>query len=204
MGAVRLSDRRGLSKSSQRRGCRMRYERVVLVSPRYDVGPNALADHPPSGLGYLSQALEDAHIDHMVIDQRVGLSDDDMLTRIAQYEPDLIGISMMTYLHQHTYATIRKVRAAWSRADIIVGGPHVSTLREAVLGECLEIDFGAVLEGEGTLTELCLGRSIESIEGLIHRDGDDVIFNVLSVPQPKPLADGFLNRTIYATVRAAP
>lgn len=155
----------------------MSYQKIVLISPSYDIGPYAVADHPPAGLGYLAEALEANGVDYIVIDQRLGYSRKELLAKIAAYRPDLIGVSMMTYLHQNTYETIKQIKKAFHRTDIIVGGPHVSTFRETVLKQCNEISYGAVLEGEETLVELCRGKPLEEIGGLIYRKRNEIRFN---------------------------
>lgn len=155
----------------------MRYRKVALISPSYDIGPHAVADHPPAGLGYLAEALESNGIDYIVIDQRLGYNFQSLLARITDYEPDLIGISMMTYLHQNTYETIKMIKKACPETDIIAGGPHVSTFRETVLKQCADITYGAVLEGEELLIELCRGKLVNEIGGLIYRMRNDIRFN---------------------------
>ncbi|MCL5292421.1 MAG: B12-binding domain-containing radical SAM protein [Actinobacteria bacterium] len=155
----------------------MRYQRVALISPRYAIGPNAIADHPPAGLGYLAEALESTAVDYIVIDQRLGYTNQALLSMITEYRPDLVGISMMTYLHQDTYATIGEIKTACPETDIVVGGPHASTLRETVLKECPDIDYAVVLEGEGALKELCQGIPLAKIKGLIYRTKSGIVFN---------------------------
>lgn len=155
----------------------MRYKKIALISPEYAIGPNALANHPPAGLGYLAEVLESAAIDYIVIDQRLGYGNQAVLSKIAKYRPDLVGVSMMTYLHQDTYAIINKIKTAYPEVDIVVGGPHVSTLRETVLDECRDITYGVVLEGEETLKELCEGKPLAEIKGLIYRTKNGIVFN---------------------------
>jgi radical SAM superfamily enzyme YgiQ (UPF0313 family) len=50
-------------------------------------------------------------------------------------------------------------------------------LRQRALQEGEFIDFGVVMEGEQTLVELCRGQGSGSIPGLIHRQGEDILYN---------------------------
>jgi len=57
----------------------------------------------------------------------------------------------------------------------VVGGPHVTILKEPVLKECSFIDYGITYEGEISLTELCGADTTEDkIKGLLYRNGSDV------------------------------
>jgi len=56
----------------------------------------------------------------------------------------------------------------------VVGGPHVTILKENVLRECSAIDYGVTFEGEIPLIELCKGeRELDEIKSLLYRDGDN-------------------------------
>lgn len=105
-----------------------------------------------------------------------GAGEADLDRKIADFRPDLIGISMMTFMYKRSYEIINQIKRSNPSIDIIAGGPHISTLREKVLQECPGLDYGAVLEGEQTIVELCRGEEPSSIKGLIYRDGDKIIF----------------------------
>ena len=81
-------------------------------------------------------------------------------------------------MYKNTYHLIEAIKEAYPEGlSIVVGGPHVSTLRQEVLKECRAIDFGVVLEGERTLIELCRGVEPGKIKGLIYRNGENVAYN---------------------------
>jgi radical SAM superfamily enzyme YgiQ (UPF0313 family) len=154
----------------------VRYKRVLLVFPDYK-GGHFGALRPPAGLGYIAETLKNNAIEHDVIDMAAGASMSELQDRIRSFSPDLIGISIMTYMFRRSYDIIHAIKRTHPSIDIIAGGPHLSTLRETVLEECSSLDFGCVLEGERTILELCKGEDPRSILGLIHRDGDRVVFN---------------------------
>lgn len=153
----------------------MRYHRVLLVFPDYK-GGHFGALKPPAGLGYIAETLKVNSIEHDFIDMLAGADEADLDRKITEFKPDLIGISMMTFMYKRSYEIIRRIKRANPSIDIIAGGPHISTLREKVFQECTELDYGAVLEGEQTILELCRGEEPSSIRGLIYRNGSEVIF----------------------------
>ncbi len=154
----------------------MRYSRVLLVFPDYK-GGHFGALRPPAGLGYIAETLKASSIEYDIVDMAAGASQDDLDNKISAFSPDLIGISMMTFMYKRSYEIIRHIKRSNPSTDIIAGGPHISTVREKVLEECPELDYGAVLEGEQTILELCRGEAPSSIKGLIHRGGGEIIFN---------------------------
>jgi radical SAM superfamily enzyme YgiQ (UPF0313 family) len=64
-------------------------------------------------------------------------------------------------------------------ARIVFWGVHISALRDQLLKDFQVIDFGIVGEGEETLRELVESNTenLPSIEGLIYRTQEQVVFN---------------------------
>ncbi len=156
------------------------FERVLLIQP-----PSSSylgAARPPSGLGYLAQSLLEAGIECAVEDLRAGCRLSSLLARIRSFQPDLIGVSLVSFEYKSSYELIRSIKEHYPRASIIAGGPHVSVLKEPVLEQCRELDFGIAQDGELPLIQLCKGKvAWENIPGLLYRiDG-----TVLSGPQPQ-------------------
>lgn len=154
----------------------MRYERVLLVSP-----PSISylgAARPPQNLGFLAQALLEAGITYDVIDMRFGYTLADLKKKMDAFQPDLVGVSMVSLEYKRTYKLISEIKQYDTQITTVVGGPHVTVLQETVLNECSAIDFGVVYEGEGTLVDLCQDAlSIGEIKGLMHRQNGDVVYN---------------------------
>lgn len=153
----------------------MRYNKVLLLFPDYK-GGHFGALRPPAGLGYIAEAMKKGGISYDIFDMAVGASLSDVDDKISSFKPDLIGISLMTFMYKRSYEIISSIKKRHPSVDIIAGGPHVSTLREKVLEECPDLDYGSVLEGEQTILELCRGTETSSIKGLIYRKNGEVIF----------------------------
>jgi radical SAM superfamily enzyme YgiQ (UPF0313 family) len=109
---------------------------------------------------------------------RLGYSFKYLKKKALNFMPDLIGISMITQGYKHTYQMISDLKQLLPHSKIVVGGHHVTILKEKVLEECIDIDFGVVSEGEETMLELCQDNMpLEKIKGLIFRNGEQIIFN---------------------------
>ncbi|MDI6736202.1 MAG: radical SAM protein [bacterium] len=156
-----------------------RFERVLLINPSYPHSHYPMAFRPLAGLGYISQALEDNGIEYNFIDLGLGYNTKDLNQKIYLFKPDLIGISMMTFKYANTYLLMKKIKDSYHDIKIVTGGAHISTLREKVLLECPSIDYGVVLEGEESIVELCQGKEIKEIKGLIYRNEEDgqILYN---------------------------
>jgi len=153
----------------------MRYKRILLVFPEYK-HTHFGANHPPAGLGYLSEALRENNIEHDVVDMRLNPGRNHLMGKIREFKPDLIGISLMTLLYSQNYALLDDIKHDFPRIAIAAGGPHISTFREKALIQCPSLDYGVTLEGEMTLLELCLGKDLGTIKGLLYRKDEEVVY----------------------------
>jgi anaerobic magnesium-protoporphyrin IX monomethyl ester cyclase len=150
------------------------FRRVLLVAPPSSSYLGAV--RPPTGLGYLAQSLLEAGIEYAVEDMRAGSRLPVLLRRIRSFQPDLIGVSLVSLEYGRSYDLIGRIKEYYPHAAIIVGGAHVSALKESVLQECSDIDFGIVGEAERALVALCRGeRAQEGIPGLLYRRNGAVV-----------------------------
>ncbi len=144
------------------------YTRIsVLYPPAYESKWGAI--RPPVGLGYLSEMLTQQGIEHQIIDMSLGYSLKQVFEKIRSFQTDLLGVSMTSLFHQSVYEMLLAIKGQFPAIPIVAGGPHLSTMREQVLEECSAIDYGTTLEGEETLVELCQGKPVERIKGLLYR-----------------------------------
>lgn len=154
----------------------MKYNRVLLIKPAYRHSHYEYAGLP-AGLGYISEALDKAGIEQEIVDMSVGLGDRHLKGRVRSFEPDLIGITMMSFRYKDHYALLGRLKAEFKGIDIVAGGPHASTFRAKVLEDCAAIDYALTLEGEGAVLELCEGKKeLKDIKGLLYRQGDNILY----------------------------
>lgn len=146
-----------------------------------------LSMNPPIGLASLATYLKRrAGLEGTVVVDGVF---DAVHERLEKLKPDLIGISAMTV---HYGAAIRAARAirTYSRAQIVIGGVHISTLPQS-LHEAF--DFAVVGEGEETLREVAArfaergplaAGDLSEIAGVAYRGKDGRV----RLATPRPLA----------------
>jgi len=130
--------------------------------------------YPPTGLLYLaSVARNQGHHVKLVDGQMVG--DEALLKEFATEKFDYFGTTILTPLREESYLLIRRIKSVHPDCVTIAGGAHVSILPEQTMKHVPEIDIIAVGEGEGILTDILSGKSLESIPGIWYRRGDDII-----------------------------
>jgi anaerobic magnesium-protoporphyrin IX monomethyl ester cyclase len=167
-------------------------ERILLIYPpsTHGVGCPHTCAHP-LGIAYLGAVLKkdykvnllDATTEnHRNVENlgngliKYGLSDEEIKKRIAEYSPDVIGI---TCLYSSQLPFVRKICQLAKEINpmtiTIIGGTHPSFLPKEVLKE-KSIDFIILGEGEdtlpGLLRQLERGQDFTDLDGIaFRRDG---------------------------------
>ncbi len=155
----------------------MRYKRVLLVSPRFYKGRNRLSHSPLVGLGYISEALKRSGVNVSVFDMNLGYNFHDLNQKILEFKPELIGFTAMTLGYRYFYKLLEAVKKLHPHIKIVVGGAHISAVKEQALSACAAIDYGIILEGDVSVVQLCAGETFDKISGFIYRDNGRVITN---------------------------
>lgn len=154
----------------------MRYERVFLIQPDYPGSYYSDYLILPMGLGYVAEALRQAKIQYLVMDMGFGYKQSFLFKGISNFEPHIIGVSMMSSKYKYHYKLIKALKEAFPGIPIVVGGSHVATFKKRVLFECSGIDYGLVGEGEEAIVELCKSRDLTQVKGLLYRSNSDVLY----------------------------
>jgi len=144
------------------------------------------ASYPPIGLMYLAAFVEKNGHKADILDLEVSpLSFEELCEKIARSGAGLIGITTSTPIF-HIAQEYAKALREKLKLPIVVGGPHISVLKDETLTE--EFDFAVMNEGEHTLLELMnemeKNNNFEKIKGLIFREGGLVRMN-----PPRPFID---------------
>lgn len=144
--------------------------RVLFFQPNYD----SHVIHPPLGLGYLAAFLEEQGHEVFLFDGTLEKAVVADFVQAAQnYQPDLIGFSVLTRGHHQVRKIIQALKKKFKKIPIMVGGTQVTALpREALLD--LGADFAIVGEGELTVAELTKTlqsgqKNFSRIKGLAYR-----------------------------------
>jgi radical SAM superfamily enzyme YgiQ (UPF0313 family) len=152
----------------------MTFERVLLIHPPSSAEWRAVVPH--TGQAYIAQTLLEEGIEYDVLDMNLGHKSADLMKRIRDFRPDLVGMSLISQEYRKFYELLSEVKERYPEVKTIVGGPHMTILKEQVLRDCPAIDYGVVHEGEDLLVELCRGVEEEEIKGLVFRSDGEIIY----------------------------
>ena len=147
--------------------------------------------HPLLGLSYICTNLEKNGYECRIFDAYFHtLSDIELINRVVEYQPDIIGISAMTHEIVNA-ARIASLLKGKLNVTIVVGGCHVTALPKRTLREFPSFDYAVYGEGDHTILELIKyleGGSVDlkSINGLIYRDN----LNNVCINEPRPFLTG--------------
>lgn len=159
---------------------------------------------PPLNLAYLAAIAEkNGHIVQLIDGEAEQLTISEIVSRVKEFSPDLIGLTAATPMFHIAVEQARAFKKALS-SPIVVGGPHVTFFREKIFDECF--DYFVIGQCEGTfgsfLKKIEKREDISDIPGLLFRKngsniftGDNPQFTVLDdIPFP---ARHLLNSDLY-------
>lgn len=165
--------------------------RVLLIYPpiskeeRYSsaIG-NAGGRQMPLGVFYLASYLRQQGHPVSVIDgEAEGLSASEILTRVREFQPGLVGISASTVAFHRGLEVAQEIKALRPDCPIVLGGPHASS-NVAHAMSFPEFDFAVVGEGEAPLAELIgvleNGGELASVRSLAYRQAGELVVNPLA------------------------
>jgi anaerobic magnesium-protoporphyrin IX monomethyl ester cyclase len=158
--------------------------RVLLTQPVSNFGLRNVVGmkSPPLGLAYVGAAAERVGCEVKVIDSAsIGLSNRQLIDRIVEYEPDVLGVGTTTMGYTEGLSLVSSVKERKPRTFTVMGGPHVTFTDEETLRQCAGLDAVVRGEGEKTFEELLMAvqsrASLSAVEGLTYRVNGDITRN---------------------------
>ena len=146
--------------------------KICLINPYLDMSEDYYTENmtilPPLGLGYLAAALAEGGHEVEIVDctsacplpvattpdrlLRLGHGNEEILRRVGDFRPDVVGISCSYTVHApECFEIARLIKDGYAGdVPVIVGGAHCSNSPADVL-RVPDIDFIVKGEGEHTL-----------------------------------------------------
>lgn len=139
---------------------------IEVVQENYGVFPNL-------SLAYVAGALLHAgHSVRFVDANALNLSKEEVLARVKRYSPDLIAMTVTTYMLHQNLSWIRYLRQHLD-VPVLIGGQHLD-LYPFETFKHPEIDYGIVGEAEETVVDfvdaLEKGKDLHTVDSIIFRD----------------------------------
>jgi len=133
---------------------------------------------PPLSLAWVAAIAERAGHEVIIVDARtLQLTMEETHDRLREFQPDIIGFMMTTYMFRETLEWIRFLKARL-KVPVVVGGYNLRVYpTESVTPE--EIDFGCVNSALYTvpalLSELASGRNFGDVPGLAYKKDGKIL-----------------------------
>jgi len=140
---------------------------------------------PPLGIQTLAPVLRrQGHSVHMFDTCHPQMKTEHVVDAVKKEHPDVIALSFIsTTVYPALKEMAAEFKSAASHIPIIVGGAFASINAVNILGDCAQIDFVGVGEGEELLPDLLDNLSNPgAVAGLVWRNREEIVQN-----QPRPL-----------------
>ena len=161
--------------------------KILLISPtwgnlygKYSSVAKVVVFYPPLGLCYIGAALKKNNHEVKLIDAEAeGYNIESILKEIKKYNPDIIGIQGVSPLMDQVTSIAKEIKER-IKTPIVLGGPHITILRNEVFKEYNCFDYGMIGESEILFPEfinvLEKNYDFNSIPGVLYRKNSDIIF----------------------------
>ena len=140
------------------------------------------------GISYLASSLQEKDFEVLILDvNRYELDDNEMLDRVRNFDPFLIGISVKTATAVEGGRIADRIAKTLPDVMIVAGGPHVTLCSESYLQDNPAVTLGVLGEAEESIVDLVKavynGESVSSLKGIATRQGDKIAVNAWSPPE---------------------
>ncbi|MFC1917796.1 B12-binding domain-containing radical SAM protein [Chloroflexota bacterium] len=140
---------------------------------------------PPLNLAILAAIAEKEGHEVRIIDgEAEDVSQSQMIQEVLVWKPDIIGMTIATPFYHIAVELAVGIKLAASHIPIVIGGAHITALREEALDS--SFDYGFIGEADYSwpvfLNLYERGKAISGVKGIIYRDNGEVRFPGEAVP----------------------
>lgn len=117
---------------------------------------------------------------HIIDANALGLSVDDVVSRVLDLNVKYVGISSPTMLISTSANISSRLKEKNPMITTIIGGPHITAVPRETMSRYHDIDIGVLGEGEETIVELLNflneNKGLGGVKGIVYRDKDSLKF----------------------------
>lgn len=176
-------------------------EKIALIVPRAYNHKETYKEYP-LGVGYLGTILARKGYGVKIFDQNIeSLSNEELIDKLKNYDPKVIGFSVITPTYLTAVEIIKEIRKTSLRDRHIIGGGLHATLFPV---KALDDGFDLIAKGAGESNIVNIIKSIDdketlkAIPGLVFRDESGNLINNESIVNCTKLKDlPIVDRSLY-------
>ncbi len=140
---------------------------------------------PPLNLAYVAAVSEARGHEVRIIDgEAEGMTFKKTIGEVMAFDPDIVGMTATTPFYHLACELAKGIKEANSGLPIIIGGPHISILKEKSFDK--PFDYAFLGEAEESwpifLERFEKGEDLSGVKGLLFRDGNVVRSTGMSEP----------------------
>lgn len=164
---------------------------------------NAKYIHSNLAVYSLYAYAKDTPADIKIAEYTINNEKSEIISQIYDEHPDVVAFSTYIWNVEYVCSIGNELKKILPDIKIWLGGPEVSYDGVNVLQRCSFADVVIVLEGEETFRELCMGKPLSEIRGIVYRDEKPImtpprpLLSMDSLPFPYDDLYDFENRIIY-------
>lgn len=144
----------------------------------------AVAPRPFLSMAELGAAILEAKADCDIVDLQLSTEPiNDLINKINNYKPDIIGMTFTTPLVKEAINLSKLLREKFPKLKQIAGGVHPTIMPKDVL-ENSEIDIVVIGEGDRIIQDIVKKKKLSSIKGIAYKNKNKVKFT-----KPRPLIE---------------
>lgn len=135
--------------------------------------------HPPYAFLSLAEWIKDIVSRINIVDcPAKKINNAELLKIIRREQPDLIGLTSLTYYSEHTLSLAKRIREI-SKAIIVGGGPHFSYEYETAFNNGFDVvcRFSAGDNFRRLILQLNNGQDFSSIPNLVYKKNGEIVVN---------------------------
>lgn len=177
--------------------------RIALISPQVIGDKHQVRKaQAPLGISYLAAVLEENGLkgDVMCLDAVVedynnvqpveddprfvkyGLSDERIVERLVDFQPDLVGIStLFTTQAECAFSIAKAVKKQFPSVPLLMGANHASNTHKDIMANVDSVDY--IIRGESEykflefVRKYFSGQNFYDVEGLVRRESGGIVVN---------------------------
>src|SRR3990167_518248 len=164
--------------------------RILFINPPVDFSvfyadmdlSDTKSSSPPIGILHLAgMAREDGYQVKLVDAHADGLSIQDILKIVADYDPKVLCLTAMTIMIDASAEIAKAVKEYFPQVITMIGGVHLTAEPTKTLAQYPQFDFGVIGEGEIVLIDfldaLLNHREWSTVQSLVWKQEDELVVN---------------------------
>lgn len=152
----------------------------------------------PQNIALLAAIAEQRRYTASIIDaQAEEIDEDKLVNRALDSKPDIFALTCYSpFFHLNT-SLAQKIKDSGSKIPIIVGGPHITIMKEKIAQQYFQFDYLFVGEAEHSLPNFLAayeeGQDMSQVDGIIFKKNNDII---IGKPQWLPTTVKITGKTV--------